>query len=113
MMSDQTPDASKSVRTFVKELFEIIEWAIVVAAIQVVGKKLELPVAQLIGLLLFVVLSFYVGMRIYDLSMWARFRGGPRTHDFSGFIFSFAVAASFGLGLSLLIQALTKVNLGS
>lgn len=111
-MHDPKVDSLINLKSFVKELFQIVEWAIVVAAIQVAGEKLSLPIAIFAGWTLFIVLSFYVGVRIYDLTMWARFREGPRTHDISGLMFSSVVSLTFGTGLTMLIQALNRISLG-
>lgn len=108
-MGVRVPDIGKF-KIFVKEVFQIVEWAIVVAAIQVAGTKLELPLATLAGGLLFVLLSLHVGIRSDELVAWAR--GGKRPAAWYGILLPLLVAMTFGNALSTLVIALRKVTLG-
>lgn len=97
-------------RVFTKEVFQIIEWAIVVAAIQVAGTKLQIPLASYIGWFLFTILGFYVGLRVEQLVAWAR--GGERPKPWPGLILPIVAALVFGNALTALIAALGRVSLG-
>lgn len=96
---------------FAKEVFQIVEWAIVVAAVQVLGKKLDLPLAELAGWVLFGILALYVGMRTEELVAWAR--KGRRPKIWPGIILPLLAALTFGNALSALVIALGKMSLGS
>lgn len=97
-------------KAFTKEVFQIIEWAIVVAAIQVAGTKLHIPLATYAGWALFAILGLYVGFRVEGLVAWAR--GGERPKPWPGIVLPFIAALVFGNALTALISALGRVSLG-
>lgn len=100
-------------RNFVKELFQIVEWAIVVAAILVAGKKLDIPLATGTGYVLYAFLCFYVGLRVDHLFGWARYGDKPRKGSYTGMTLSVLGASVFGMGLYTLVHAIIAVTLRS
>lgn len=99
---------SVNTRTFVKEAFQIAEWALVVSALIVAGKKLDIPIATWSGYTFGGMLCFYLGVRMYALLEFARPQQTDHNFSTPRMIIIVCTSAIFGLGLSSLVNALIR-----
>jgi hypothetical protein len=98
----------KRTSAFVKEMFQIAEWALVVSALVVAGKKLDIPIAVASGYAFWALLCFYLGVRVSALLAFARRNSGPEQFSYQNLIIAVVASCTFGLGLGKLIEALVR-----